>query len=81
MIKKVEYWVKKDGQSRHTNLAWRNRNNEHFGWDDDADDLPLIKDNAPEPEPPKAPFPDIPAKFPGIPLKRDEPTPTIAAKP
>jgi hypothetical protein len=74
VIKKVEYWADRDKQDARDSLSFRNRNNERFGWDDDLEDEPLIEDNAPEP--PTAPFPDIPAEMPGIALERDE-TPAV----
>lgn len=80
MIKRVEYWAKKDNQSRRQNLEFRNRNNERFDWDDDEEE-PLIDDNAPEPDPPTAQFPHIPAEFPGIQLERDLPTTGVAPDP
>ena len=53
--------------------TFHNRNNEPFAWtDDDIAERALVEDNAVESEP--APFPDIPAEMPGIPLERDVPT-------
>jgi hypothetical protein len=75
VIKKVEFWADRDKQEARDSLSFRNRNNERFTWDDDLEDEPLIEDNAPEP--PAAPFPDIPAEPPGIDLERDE-TPAVA---
>jgi hypothetical protein len=74
VIKKVEFWADRDKQEARDSLSFRNRNNERFSWDDDLLDEPLIEDNAPEP--PSAPFPDIPAEMPGIELERDE-TPAV----
>lgn len=75
VIRRVEYWADKDKQEARDSLSFRNRNNEHFSWDDDLADEPLVEDNAPEP--PIAPFPDIPTEMPGIELEHDD-TPAIA---
>ncbi len=53
--------------SRHNNLTFHNWNGERFGWDNDEDEEPLLKDDALESNLPAAPFPDIPARFTGIP--------------
>jgi hypothetical protein len=74
VIRKVEFWADRDKQEARDSLSFRNRNNERFCWDDDLDDEPLVEDNAPEP--PAAPFPDIPAELPGIELEADA-TPAV----
>lgn len=78
VIKKVEYWADRDKQEARDSLAFRNRNNDRFGWDDDGDDEPLIEDNAREPA---APFPDIPAETPGILLEDHITTPAVEPEP
>lgn len=70
MIDRVEHWAKINRQTRRHDLAYRNRNNEVFGWDND--NPALIEDNAVEPEPSPAPFP---AEFPGIALEQHVMTP------
>ena len=60
-------------------MTFRNRNNEHFSWDDD-DDEPVVVDNAVEPEVPTAPFPYMTNKLLGIPLESDTPVPAVNAK-
>ena len=82
VIERVNYWGLKDKQQANS-LAFRNRNNDRFDWDDDVDGEALVSDNAvePVPEPEPAPFPDIPAEMPGITLERDLPTPAIDPEP
>lgn len=74
MIRRVEALAAADRQTRRQTLDFRNRNNMEFGWDED--DEPMVEDNAIEPAP--APFPDVPAEFPGVPLTRDMPVDAIA---
>jgi hypothetical protein len=77
-IARVEYWAKRDKQERSDTLVFSNRNNEHFGWDEEGDNLPLVDDNAVEQEPTHAAYPDIPAELPGIELECNMPTTAIA---
>eukprot|EP00956_Cyclotella_meneghiniana_P042119 scaffold248363_cov77-Cyclotella_meneghiniana.AAC.2 len=74
VIDRIGYWGEKDQRERGR-LPFHNRNNEPFDWTDD--DEPLVADNAVEPVITPAPFPDIPAEMPGVPLERDMPTPAV----
>ena len=60
-------------------LVFRDRNNNPYDWEEEHD--ALIKDNAVEQEHEPAPYPDIPAEFPGVPLERDQPAVTPNPEP
>lgn len=77
VIRRVEYWADRDKQDARASLAFRNRNNERFSWDDNDDDTPIVEDNAVEPAVPVAPFPHITDELPGIPLESETPVPAL----
>lgn len=75
VIKKIDSW----GHCDHGtgSLRFANGNNEQYEWDVYANS-PLVKDNSPDPlRLPLAPYPDIPAKMPGVPLVQNNPVETI----
>jgi hypothetical protein len=70
VIKTVEWHAARDGLIG--NLAFANRHGDVFSWNDDVDNEHgegLVVDEI-------APFPEIPAEFPGVDLERDIPTTT-----
>ena len=69
------------GQRDQSNgrLVFRDRNDNPYDWEEEHD--ALIEDNAVEPEPEPAPYPDIPAEFPGVQLEWDQPVVTPDPEP
>ena len=77
VIQKVDARGRRDQSNGR--LVFRDRNNNPYDWEEEHD--ALIEDNVIEQEPEPAPYPDIPAEFPGVQLERDQPAVTPDAEP